>query len=491
MNCQSCDHTLTVRSSGLALCPHCGQVNVVKVEDHKASVAFKVSSRLKFKHLNLQSLRLALAPVLLLLIVAFFSVTQNVSAQNKLSQAANLDQTGKYQQAAAVLRYRPAPMVLPGTKAKLTAETKANRQWVVFYGYQVSAEKLIKTQKYDQALALLGKIPRSYPTYSTITRHVTEVKKQQALIAQQQAKAAEAAKQAEAARAAAAAAAAKQAQAKKAAPGVSAPAAPLGCFPPQSITGKRYANTTAFGSVLAAQSVAQVQQIVQGFFSQYGMGAEITSVSPSNYAKQYSTYVTATPEDLCSLKAFSAILIDEWSKYPGDWVVSSGVKRVTIVKRLVVVGQNRAAMPDIGGSGVYYDFTYSGDYIREVIHHEYDHLIEYNAYGTYSRSDPAWMSYNPAGFAYGNGGSVCYTNPSACVSGEHPTNGFVSGYSMSGIEEDKAEVYAYLMTHTYYQHLKSWLPGDGNLANKVNAYKAFMTSRSGTMSGSYFDQINP
>ena len=158
----------------------------------------------------------------------------------------------------------------------------------------------------------------------------------------------------------------------------------------------------------------------------------------------------------------------------------------------MVVSQHRAAMPDVAGSGVYYDLSFgSGDYMREVIHHEFAHLIEFNIKGSWNYSDPTWTSYNPAGFAYGSGGSSCYSNPGSCTTGEHPRNGFTTGYAMTAIEEDKAELYAYLMTNTYYHHLKGWLGGDPNLSSKVNYYKQFISAYSGTMTGSYFDQVNP
>ena len=70
-------------------------------------------------------------------------------------------------------------------------------------------------------------------------------------------------------------------------------------------------------------------------------------------------------------------------------------------------------------------------------------------------------------------------------------SGFVTGYATSAIEEDKAELYAYLMTGTYYHQLLTWLPGDSNLISKINNYEQFISSHSPEMSGSYFNDIYP
>jgi hypothetical protein len=140
---------------------------------------------------------------------------------------------------------------------------------------------------------------------------------------------------------------------------------------------------------------------------------------------------------------------------------------------------------------MYYDDTYSGDYAREVIHHEFDHLVTFNIFNTWAPVDSIWLSFNPPGFSYGAGGASAYQSNNSSLSGEHPTSGFVTGYATTAIEEDKAETYAYLMTTTYYHHLQNWLFSDTDLTNKVNYYKQFISKYSPEMSGNYFDEINP
>ena len=258
-------------------------------------------------------------------------------------------------------------------------------------------------------------------------------------------------------------------------------------------TGNRFTSNAALSGLMAANSIADAQQSLQSFASQYGLTMEITNITPSSYSNTYSTYSLLTDNDLQTLKTYGTLFIDEWSKYPIDWVANSKLKSIALVKKLGVstTAPAVAAFPDIVGETMYYDDTYSGDYAREVIHHEFDHLVTFNIFNTWAPVDSIWLSFNPPGFSYGAGGASAYQSNNSSLSGEHPTSGFVTGYATTAIEEDKAETYAYLMTTTYYHHLQNWLLSDTTLTNKVNDYKQFISKYSPEMSGNYFDDINP
>jgi hypothetical protein len=107
------------------------------------------------------------------------------------------------------------------------------------------------------------------------------------------------------------------------------------------------------------------------------------------------------------------------------------------------------------------------------------HLIVAKNFGSpYASMDPAWTTFNPAGFAYGTGGSTCYTNPAACGSSDmHPRTAFVSDYATTAIEEDQAEIYAYVFVSSYRASLATWIRTDGNLAKKVAALTRWIRSR--------------
>jgi len=254
---------------------------------------------------------------------------------------------------------------------------------------------------------------------------------------------------------------------------------------------KRFVSTAAQAALAAATTVPEAQTALSRFLSQYGVSAAITTVTPSSYAAAYDTFKVVTQAELADLLAYGRLFIDEWAKYPTDWIAPTGLRTIAFVTNFATQGTARAAGPDPIGSRMYYDVTYvdQPEYCREVIHHEFDHFIEYRRYHSYDPPDPAWTADNPPGFHYGSGGASCYPY-GACDTSDHPRKGFVSGYAESAIEEDKAETYGYLMTAVDYRHVEVWIRTDPYLAEKVKAMEAFVVSVSPEMNAAYFAAVN-
>jgi hypothetical protein len=91
---------------------------------------------------------------------------------------------------------------------------------------------------------------------------------------------------------------------------------------------------------------------------------------------------------------------------------------------------------------------YNRDYQRRVIHHEFFHIIDYKDDGLLYE-DKGWASLNPAGFTYGSGGvNAQGLSTSSLLTDRFP--GFLNHYSTTGVEEDKAEVFANLIARNQY-----------------------------------------
>jgi uncharacterized protein (TIGR02996 family) len=65
-------------------------------------------------------------------------------------------------------------------------------------------------------------------------------------------------------------------------------------------------------------------------------------------------------------------------------------------------------------------------------------------------ADPGWLALNPPGFRYGRGGWAALGDPARTDDPTDRVPGFLTGYSTASVEEDKAEVFAYLMVHPEY-----------------------------------------
>ncbi len=234
----------------------------------------------------------------------------------------------------------------------------------------------------------------------------------------------------------------------------------------------------------------KLKKLEEKYGIEFYIGAN--TFEPSSYAKQWNKWVDLTDDDYEELNRYMNVFIEEWNKYPVNWVKNSNLKGIAIVKKLNVSNQYRAAMPDAYGEVLYYDieYGYAGEiYEREVIHHEYYHMIEDNYFGSFYYKDPKWNAFNEKGFKYGNGGASAYEEENFSNK-DHPKKGFASTYSMYGLEEDKAEVYAYLFTTHYYSKMMKWVKEDEILNKKVNYMLDFLKSKDSELTKEYLDKIH-
>jgi len=254
---------------------------------------------------------------------------------------------------------------------------------------------------------------------------------------------------------------------------------------------------TAITDIQNATTLAGLDTAMQSFLGQYSMTYSTASVPDT------STFSTTalTAGDFQEAQSFDIELVQEWSKYTPAWVAASQVQTIYAVTNLHVLplsdaSSKRCASYGQGTSNKYvlYDVNCSNNdiYMREVIHHEYAHYLFETENGTVPPSFDAatWTSYNPNGFSYGNGGASCYTVPSPCLIGDHPTSGFVTGYAMSSLAEDEAETYAYVFASYNNQNLNGWIPGDTVLNNKVNLLKTYIASVDATIDSTYISTMH-
>ncbi len=152
-----------------------------------------------------------------------------------------------------------------------------------------------------------------------------------------------------------------------------------------------------------------------------------------------------------SLVAYAPILTRELRIYPPAIIKASGLKRIVLCSDLSFAGQRRNAIPDFGFDTLYLDAVRGLEnttYMRKVIHHEFFHLIDYKEDGKVYE-DPRWSKLNAEDFRYGDGGRNAQTNPNTSVfSEQYP--GFLNHYSTTGVEEDKAELFANLIVEPQY-----------------------------------------
>lgn len=186
--------------------------------------------------------------------------------------------------------------------------------------------------------------------------------------------------------------------------------------------------------------------------------------------------LTASPWDLryqpvkarqqAELQHYLPLFAEEFQKLPAALVQLSALKTVAFVRHLAIASQPRAAVPDYHHEVLYYDISKRHDaYLRHVVHHEFYHMLEQQLYGSAYYQDPDWLALNPAGFRYGKGGST--TREAAAATFSHPAPGFINSYAMSGIEEDKAEIWTVIWARDSWQQVSPMFAKDAVLAAKL------------------------
>lgn len=198
------------------------------------------------------------------------------------------------------------------------------------------------------------------------------------------------------------------------------------------------------------------------------------------------------PEDRARLRDLLAVVLPAYERYPRTLLEKIRLRRLEFVKDLCVAGHFRQAMPALERDSVVYadigERTAPAS-LEERVHHELYHFIEGRVFNDYYYRDPQWLALNPPGVKYGSGGRAAYgklaadgtcvraSTPAGSAPGQrfinrvHPQAGMVSAYALYGPEEDKAEVFGWMMTPGYASRVKYWAEHD----QALEAKRKFMT----------------
>jgi hypothetical protein len=146
--------------------------------------------------------------------------------------------------------------------------------------------------------------------------------------------------------------------------------------------------------------------------------------------------------------SYVPLLVSEWNLYPVELIKRSKLQRIILCQDLSFAGQQRTAIPDFEHNDLYFDVArgrHSLLYTRTVIHHEFFHVLDYRNGTLYA--DERWTRLLPKGVKYGMGGKNLQDDATvSLISDDLP--GFLNKYSTTGVEEDKAEVFANMIVNS-------------------------------------------
>lgn len=175
------------------------------------------------------------------------------------------------------------------------------------------------------------------------------------------------------------------------------------------------------------------------------------------------------------LIAYLDLLGREFSKYPKGYLQQSRALTIILGRDLNFCGQPRAAIPDPYKKQLFLSVNgafkiKSERYLAHVMHHELHHLTEYSMWKNMTFDWHEWILLNGDGFCYGKGGADAYSEYMAkgtdFYSPNNPQQGFINLYSLTGDEEDRAELMAFIMTDFERPMVEELLQKDAILRDK-------------------------
>jgi hypothetical protein len=195
--------------------------------------------------------------------------------------------------------------------------------------------------------------------------------------------------------------------------------------------------------------------------------------------------ISGDDADPASLRNYVDLFAQEFCLYPVTLIQKIQLKRVVLCTQLAYAGQRRNAIPDFEHNTLYLEVkrgNYDRVYMRQVIHHELFHIIDYHDDRSLYQ-DQRWSNLNPKAFVYGTGGRNAQNlATTSLLTNESP--GFLNHYSTTGVEEDKAEVFATMIVNPTY--VNNRIKNDDVLAVKVQMMKRLLIAFCPEMNDEYW-----
>ena len=212
---------------------------------------------------------------------------------------------------------------------------------------------------------------------------------------------------------------------------------------------KNLANSSPYQSSFPEIS-PEVQSYINNFL--YENNLQLIIINKFTITDHKDWYYKLEPPSQSDINFYLPLLILELSLYPKLFFEKIKLKKIILSNSIIfhseTFEQYRAALPDYELDS--FSFVLSCKernlkYIRKVIHHELFHYFYFMYKGKYENKDDLWEMFNPKGFEYSAISSVWSQND--LIGNDYQgNNSFVSEFSKMKLEEDKAEVFCFMMT---------------------------------------------
>ncbi|UCH35073.1 MAG: hypothetical protein JSV65_01605 [Armatimonadota bacterium] len=206
--------------------------------------------------------------------------------------------------------------------------------------------------------------------------------------------------------------------------------------------------------IAAAEARARGEMLDQGWQPLPGQAVPLamarlrhSEVELLSASRPFSLYlasgvITGEAPPAAKVKEVAGLLARELGRYPPSFLVASRFKRVLMCTHLREGDVPIPSLPNYERS-LLLDVSAPPAFLRRLVHHEVFHFADY-ADDHQLQRDPEWEKLNDHYFTYGVGGRFMREPGSARLNESLP--GFLSHYATAALEEDKAEVFAFVMS---------------------------------------------
>jgi hypothetical protein len=214
--------------------------------------------------------------------------------------------------------------------------------------------------------------------------------------------------------------------------------------------------------------------------------------SSSTIARQYS-WRNLTDSDNDNLNRSLETILDCIEALPLGFVTTTSLQSVAFVGDVQFLGLDVGAGFDVNERTIIIEVNdfFKDVHLKNAFFHEYMHLIDNIFMSKGYFDNEKWAALNPPGDIYTQAGALAMIrdNPSY-VSEEHPVKGFVNGYSLADIYQDKAEVFSWLFITPYYRKAHEWMEDDPFLKAKFDFMIGALGKMSPIFTHEYFENLH-
>ena len=194
----------------------------------------------------------------------------------------------------------------------------------------------------------------------------------------------------------------------------------------------------------------EVQNAIEQFLYDYDLKLNYTT--KITFVQHKDWWYKLEPITENDINFYLPLLVLELSLYPKNFFKKINLKNITLSNNIVFHSGNyenyRAGLPDYEENTLSLVFSCKErniKYIRNVIHHELFHYFYFMYVGPFEDKDDLWEMFNPKGFEYSMKSELW--SQKEILSGDYQDyDSFVSYFSKTKLEEDKAEVFSYMIT---------------------------------------------